>query len=567
MSLPTGSELVAALEHGRIVPYFQPIVDLRDGTLTSFEVLARWTHPVRGPLPPEHFIQLAEEAGCIGELSESILKQAFQAAASILPRHITLAVNISPLQLRESSFPGELERIASAAGFPLNQIVLEVTESALLGNIAHARAIAHALKDLGVKLALDDFGTGYSSLRHLQSLPFDELKVDRSFVSDMGHTRESRKIAAAVIGLGQSMGLKTVAEGVEDRNQADMLLWLGCDQAQGWLYGHPVPAEALPEILRQRSLGDDSPSKIDIAASILPHLEAFPAQRLSQLQAIYDGVPVGLCFLDTKLRCLSVNRRMAAMFGVSVNDHLGRYLTEIYPGIAQAIAGYLHRALAGESLGGLEIEEIAPNGNRTLLLSCEPVLDEADEVVGVSVAVVDITERKLAEEARREAEDHYRHAVKLNPHMLWTMDANGMNDTNEMNVDPDSAWARLTGQHTSEMRGRGWMNALHPDDSPVTHAAIEHAIATGEPLNIDYRLKADGEWRWMRNRGWPRRDPQGRIVRWYGIVEDIDNATREQRRLSERIAEMEREIGDLRRRLAPCPPDDDNWARSAAGPD
>jgi len=160
-----------------------------------------------------------------------------------------IAINISPQQLQDLSLPKQIEDIAATSGFPLSRVVIEVTESALVDNVDSAQAIAKGLKSLGVKIALDDFGTGYSSLLHLQSLPFSELKVDRGFVSTMTESRQSRKIVAAVVGLGQSLGLATIAEGVEKREQAEMLMWLGCDLGQGWPFGRPVPAEDLPAVI------------------------------------------------------------------------------------------------------------------------------------------------------------------------------------------------------------------------------------------------------------------------------------------------------------------------------
>jgi EAL domain-containing protein (putative c-di-GMP-specific phosphodiesterase class I) len=293
-------DLFEALERNEIVPYFQPLVELRTGVLTSFEVLARWIHPVDGMIPPDQFIPVAEETGCIGELTMRLLSQVF-AVSSVVPAHVSIAVNISPLQFRQHGLAKDLEKMAREDGFPLSRLVLEVTESALMGNIMQARAIAGELKELGVRLALDDFGTGYSSLRHLQALPFDELKVDAGFVRSMGVTIESRKIAAAVVGLGQSLGLKTVAEGVETRNQAEMLLWLGCDEAQGWLYGRPVPAEKLGEIVaRETLLGGDQGEEEGACGPIMPRIEAVPSQRLAHLQAIYDGVPAGLPVSERK---------------------------------------------------------------------------------------------------------------------------------------------------------------------------------------------------------------------------------------------------------------------------
>jgi PAS domain S-box-containing protein len=400
MGLRKSHDLFEALEQKQIVPWFQPLVELRTGALTSFEVLARWIRPVDGVVRPDEFIALAEETGCIGRLTEVVLRQAFASAAAI-PAHITLAVNISPLQFRDRELPGKLARLAAEGGFPLNRLVLEVTESALLGNVELAREIALELKQTGVRLALDDFGTGYSSLKHLQALPFDELKVDASFVRSMGVTRESRKIAAAVIGLGQSLGLTTVAEGVETQHQADMLLWLGCDCAQGWLYGRPVPGERLNEMLASGMWETEAVEDTEaLCGPVLPQFDTAPPQRLAQLQAIYDGVPAGLCFLDLGMRYLSINKRMAEMSGLSVAEHLGRRASDLFPEVFGRIEGQMRVALQGEPVRSLELDFALNNGTTMhLLLSLEPVRDEGHEVIGVSVAVVDVTAKIRAEEA------------------------------------------------------------------------------------------------------------------------------------------------------------------------
>jgi EAL domain-containing protein (putative c-di-GMP-specific phosphodiesterase class I) len=279
--------------------------------------LARWRHPEHGPILPSNFIALAEDNGLIGTLTRQICRKAFS-ASHLLSEQLTLAVNISPVQMQESNLPTQIREIAEETGFPLRQLIVEITESALHHDLRQARKIASELKAMGCKLALDDFGTGYSSLGHLQSLHFDELKIDASFVASMTTARDSRKIVAAIIGLGQSLGLDTVAEGVETEEQADMLIWLGCEQAQGWRYGRPEAADKLAGMIAADPIAA-------LAASTSPgddwatsSLEALPTLRLAQLQAIYDGAPVGLCFLDNKFRYLSLNRRLAEMNGFSV---------------------------------------------------------------------------------------------------------------------------------------------------------------------------------------------------------------------------------------------------------
>lgn len=396
------------LERDEIVPYFQPIVELSTGRLMGFEVLSRWHHPSAGLIPPDEFIPLAERTGLIGLLTEKLLRKAFAAAAAV-PSPLTLSVNLSPTQFRERNLPLYIERAAERGGFPLHRLFLEVTEGALIHNLQQARAISHGLKELGVRLALDDFGTGYSSLRHLQALPFDELKVDASFVRSMDHRRESRKITAAVVGLGHSLGLMTLAEGVESTAHAEMLLWLGCEYGQGWLFGHPVPAEKLPELVTRESfLAAESGPKEPVREALFSRLEALPVQRLAQLQAIYDGAPIGLIFLDMNMRYMGINRRAAELNGASVAEHMGRRMIDISPGLFPLLEPHIRRSLRGESFEGVEVTYSQPGGEEaelSLFLSYEPARDEADEIIGVSIAIADYTERKRVNDVLASSEE------------------------------------------------------------------------------------------------------------------------------------------------------------------
>ncbi len=513
------ADVKRAIESDQVIPHFQPLVDLRTGLLVGFEVLARWQHPAHGAILPKNFISLAEENGLIERLTEQIVRKAFK-SSPVLSAPLSLSINISPLHLHDLNLPLQIRAAAEEAGFPLGRLTIEITESALLDNLAQARSVACELKAMGCRLALDDFGTGYSSLGHLQALPFDEVKIDRSFVMNMTDTRESRKIVAAIIGLGQSLGLITLAEGVETEEQAEMLLCLGCQLGQGWLYGRPATADAIPDMIAAEphavSSGLPEPLRNRPRAS---SLEAMPTQRLAQLQAIYDGAPVGLNFLDRNLRYVSINRHLAEMNGIPVADHLGRSVKELFPQWFSSYEPYLRRALQGEAISGVEVSRPSCKPGQpdvTNMVSYQPAWDEAGEVVGVSVAVMDITDRKQAQEALRESEDRHRYVFELNSQVQWVLDTEG----NVLQIS--SRWEEATGQSKERTRNLGWLDALHPDDVEPAMKTLRNALRTGQPIDIEYRLKAiGGPWRWMRSRGSPRRGPSGEILCWYGSVEDI----------------------------------------------
>jgi EAL domain-containing protein (putative c-di-GMP-specific phosphodiesterase class I) len=389
----TSGDVLRALELDQVVPVFQPIVETRTGGLVGFEVLARWQHAEDGLILPRNFISLVEEYGLINMLTEQVFRKAFR-SASLLPAPLYLSVNISPIQLRDLNLPSRIRQLAEEGGFPLKRLTVEITESALMADLEAAGTIARQLKAMGCRLALDDFGTGFSCLSHLQGLPFDVLKIDRSFVHSMTRTRESRKIVAAIAGLAQSLCLDAVAEGIETEEQAEILLRLGCKLGQGWLYGRPLAADRIPEMIAADPISVRATATQVGDSSCIPELESLPTLQLAQLQAIYDGAPVGLSFLDQKLRYVSINQRLATMNGNSVGEHIGRSMQEMYPEWFACYEPYLRRALNGEAITGVEI--IKP-GSKAMdwpmrtLVSYQPVRDEAEEVIGVSVSVVNLS--------------------------------------------------------------------------------------------------------------------------------------------------------------------------------
>jgi EAL domain-containing protein (putative c-di-GMP-specific phosphodiesterase class I) len=233
------TELRTAIPNGDIVPFFQPVVRLDTGALAGFEVLARWPHRERGMISPTAFIPVAEEAGLVDAMFWTLLAQACRKALDA-PGDFVLAVNISPSQVRDQWFAEKVLRTLRETRFPAHRLEIEVTESAMIGDVARAKSSLMSLKNQGVRVALDDFGTGYSSLFLLRELPIDKLKIDRSFVARITSDRENATIVGALVGLGKALGLKVTAEGVEDMATADALRVMGCEFAQGFLYGAAI---------------------------------------------------------------------------------------------------------------------------------------------------------------------------------------------------------------------------------------------------------------------------------------------------------------------------------------
>ena len=223
---------------GQLVPYYQPIVDLETRQVRSVELLCRWKHPERGLLSPDKFIRVAEDTGLIGPLTMSLLRQAIKDLPRF-PAHWRLSFNVAPQQIQDETLVPALLAQLREAGVPPQRLDVELTETALVNDTARAREVIMALKRAGMTVTLDDFGTGYSSLSYLAEMTFDKIKIDRSFVRTLRSRPESAKIVAAIVGLSRSLGVDTVAEGVETEDEAQMLQQLGCKHGQGYLFGRP----------------------------------------------------------------------------------------------------------------------------------------------------------------------------------------------------------------------------------------------------------------------------------------------------------------------------------------
>ena len=268
----------AGISRGEFVPFYEQQIDLASGDLVGFEMLARWNSPQFGLVSPEIFIPIAEDIGLIGELSENLIRQALQDAKQWDPR-LSLSINISPLQLRDPWFSQKLLRMLHESGFPPQRLDIEITESCLHENIGVVRSVVASLKNQGIQISLDDFGTGYSSLAQLRSLPFDRLKIDRSFVTELAHEGANAKIVEAIVSLGRGFELPITAEGIENDQVLTILRQMGQLKGQGYLYGRPENAErTLDRLARASLLAPTAPPSTDEAPRLVGSDPA-PEQR------------------------------------------------------------------------------------------------------------------------------------------------------------------------------------------------------------------------------------------------------------------------------------------------
>jgi EAL domain-containing protein (putative c-di-GMP-specific phosphodiesterase class I) len=242
-----GESLRLALERGELINYYQPKVSMATGAVIGVESLVRWNHPQDGLVFPDQFIDIAEAEGLISSLTTQVLTQALRDMAQWRRQGLTLqvAVNVSMDNLTELDFPDVAWALACAAEVEPSALILEVTESRLMHDLRAPLEILTRLRLKRFRLSIDDFGTGHSSLAQLRDLPFDELKIDRSFVHGAHQSENLRAIFTASVRLAQELGLKTVAEGVEDQDDWDFLDASGCDLAQGYFIARPMPADAL----------------------------------------------------------------------------------------------------------------------------------------------------------------------------------------------------------------------------------------------------------------------------------------------------------------------------------
>jgi diguanylate cyclase (GGDEF)-like protein len=241
-------DLQEAIEKQQFEVHFQPSIRLDDNSVTGFEALLRWQHPDRGMISPAEFIPIAEDTGLINPIGQWVLTEACKQAAT-WPAHMSVAVNLSPVQFKQAALPLQVMSALSKSGLDPSRLELEITEAVLLKDTESTQDTLNQLRDIGVRIALDDFGTGYSSLSYLSRFQFDKIKIDRSFVNDMSARTDALSIVRAITALGADLGMTVTAEGVETEEQLAHLRTVCCTEVQGFLFSRPRAARDLDQFL------------------------------------------------------------------------------------------------------------------------------------------------------------------------------------------------------------------------------------------------------------------------------------------------------------------------------
>ncbi|NMM27633.1 MAG: EAL domain-containing protein [Glaciimonas sp.] len=340
-----------AIAGNQLLLHYQPLVDLQTGKLVSLEALVRWEHPELGLIAPDRFIPIAEESGLIGAIGEWVLRRACQDMRSWLDEGLAdfrVAVNVSPRQFRDAQLADKVEDLLAEMRLDPHMLSLEITEKVLMQDSSSSENILRQLKMLEVDLILDDFGTGYSSLSYLKRFPFDRVKIDRSFISDIEANQDGAAIAKTIISMAHSLGIKVVAEGVENAAQCNFLRRNRCDEMQGFLISHPLPKAEIGVFLRdgfslpEHAFGDVKQSSrtlmlVDDEPNILTALKRLLRRDGYQILTANSGAE-GLALLEDKAVDVIVSdQRMPGMMGV---DFL-RAAKEKYPDTVRIVlSGY-----------------------------------------------------------------------------------------------------------------------------------------------------------------------------------------------------------------------------------
>ncbi|MCM2458644.1 EAL domain-containing protein [Rhizobium sp. CG4] len=498
---PSIDDLLAAVEGSRFVPAFQPFIDLETQKTSGFEVLARWDHPAHGVINPDAFISTAESVGAINAITLQVLEKACR-ELTCAPRSLTLALNLSPVQFRNDEIVSLIGGVVSNAGLLPSQIEIELTENALLDDIETAHQVAKRFRDEGFLLSLDDFGTGFSSLTRLHSLPFNTLKIDKQFVGSMDQNPASRRIVSSVIDLGQSLGMRVVAEGIETPHQLALLQRMGCNVGQGYHLGRPTLGK-LPRELRYpfggRAKGSSGASRY---------------QRKFHSEAIYENSPCALALLDGDGRILRMNEQFAHVMSLVEKQSIGSHFAQHFDRKnAFRITQILAHMARGREIRQQEVKD--RRSSKTFVVNCTRVNDDDGGFIGFSLALTDISRLRQVEAVLKADEGYARLlATEERLHIIWAANSAGTIDY----LGPTLSATESVGM---EDRIKDWYGRMHPDDHIRVRKKWLEWLPSKLPFETNFRVRdVSGHWRQVRSAAKPSFDSAGQVESWIGLITD-----------------------------------------------
>ena len=424
--LTLAAELRQAIEQGQLKLRYQPQVDVHSGRLLAVEALVRWDHPHRGLLPPDEFIPIAEHLHLMGPLGRYVQRVALEQSREWCARDldIRIGVNLSVHELQNAGLVDQISELLTTTGIAPEGLCLEITESALLANPGLARRVLSQLRGLGIQIAIDDFGTGYSSLAYLKDLPLDELKIDRSFVRHMAEDASARAIVRSVIDLAHDLGLRAIAEGVEDRATQEVLAALGCDSAQGYYFSPPLNADDLIDwAARARNLGlaEAERAAADVRrnercrkrAQRLRAEEEFVARKRAEealrvsearYRTVVDNIKDVIFQVDERQCWSFLNPAWEDMTGFSCDETLGQSSLDFVHPDDREIPFAAFQGIRAGSAESCRFElrfRTRTDQFRWVEAFATTVLDNGGRMIGSYGTLTDLTERKQAEEHQR----------------------------------------------------------------------------------------------------------------------------------------------------------------------
>jgi PAS domain S-box-containing protein len=458
--------LRSAIDAGVLQVHYQPVVDLPSGRVTGVEALARWDDEELGSVPPDRFIPLAETTGLIIDLGRWVLNTACMQAAtwqgtdSELPGP-TVAVNVSPLQLTENTFIQDVIDALSSSGLPAHRLCIEITETAAISDMEKTARVLTRLRDLSIQIALDDFGTGHSSLTMLRRLPVTLVKIDRSFVTKIATDAQDAVLARLIIDAAHSLGMRVCAEGIENASQASQLIAMGCDFAQGWLFGKPQPASpALTRILAGSTDNQASPDESHHRLALTGSDELVIVSSAQHLITYVSSTSTTI-----------LGWTPAQLIGTPMMNHL-------HPQDLATDQGW--SALPALLREGTATHQVRHrNGSyRWLQATSQHLYDDMGQLREVLTVCQDVTAVTSAQLALASSEDRFRHAFDDAP---FAMALSGMDGTF---LRVNTAFADLIGAHPDHLLTMTVDDITHPDDR-LTDAANLAAYTTGQKTSHD----------------------------------------------------------------------------------